>query len=102
MYTMRRMKNRSKGKVLLLSILIITLVATCVMLLAEFISNDSYIEDLVDTWVSDTNEDDANRLATVFPEVCLDVTNVVPPASSPDIWMIAATSRKKNSAGISM
>lgn len=73
-----KQKNRSKSKALLLSILIITLVATCVLLLAGFIPNDSSIEDLVDTWVSAINEDDAARLATVFPEIYLDGSNVVP------------------------
>lgn len=69
---------RSKGLVLLLSILIIILVATCVLLLAGLIRGDDSAENLINTWVTAINEDDPRLLHSVFPEIYIDGEYMIP------------------------
>lgn len=71
-------KPRAKIKLLLLIILAITLIATCVLILAGSIANGNSAEELVDTWIDAINENDASKLSTVFPEIYLGGTNMIP------------------------
>lgn len=71
-------KSRSKGAVFLLTLLIITLVATCVLLLAGLVRGDDSAENLVNTWVTAVNEDDPRRLHSVFPEIYIDGEYMIP------------------------
>jgi hypothetical protein len=70
--------HRSKTKLLLLIILLITLVATCVLFLAGLVSGDDSAENLVNTWVTAINEDDPRRLLSVFPEIYIDGEYMIP------------------------
>ncbi len=71
-------KPRTKVKLLLLIIPFIALVATCVLLLAGLVSGDDRAENLVNTWVTAINEDDATLLVSVFPEIYMDGDNMIP------------------------
>lgn len=68
---------RSKSKLLSLSILLVTLIATSVLILAGSIAGGSTGEDLVENWVNAINENDVSGLSTIFPEIYLDGTNVI-------------------------
>lgn len=63
---------------LLLCILIISMIATCILFLAGFIAGDDNAEDLVYTWVSSINANDAEMLCAVFPEIYVDGFNLIP------------------------
>ena len=75
----RQSSPKSKAKVFLLAILIITLVATSVLLLTGIFNPDrENIEQLAYTWISAVNEDDPEKLSPIFPTIYLDGTNVIP------------------------
>lgn len=68
-------KNRTKGKLLLLIILLTALVAGSVMILAGSISGSSIADDLVDTLVIAINQNDADILSAAFPEIRFNGSN---------------------------